>query len=124
MTATLSCLDSGAYMHCLARDIGAAPSVTWLAKHAGWKALVAYTMGQAFTPFFRMVGPFSDDHSMHVSSTELFETVRPICAPAVVDMHGANGDGHLPHTGPSFATTGLLLSATRVLPVPNTLRIE
>jgi dimethylaniline monooxygenase (N-oxide forming) len=69
--------NSGAYMHCLGRDFGGAPSVSWLAKHAGLKALIAYTMGQAFTPFFRMMGPYADDHSIHVSTTELFDTVRP-----------------------------------------------
>ena len=69
-------MNSGAYMHCLARDIGAAPSVGLLAKQAGWKAVIAYTMGQAFTPFFRVVGPFADNHSAHVASTELFDTVR------------------------------------------------
>ena len=69
-------VDSGAYMHCLARDIGAAPSVSCLVKEAGWRAAIAYTMGQAFTPFFRIVGPFADKHSAHVASTELYDTVR------------------------------------------------
>ena len=68
-------VDHGAYMHQLAEDIGAAPSLGFLAKVGGAKAFVGYTMGQAFTPWFRLVGPFASAEQMEVARPELFETV-------------------------------------------------
>ena len=37
--------------------------------------LVAYCLGQAYISFFRLQGPFADEHSWRVASTELFEPV-------------------------------------------------
>ena len=57
-------------MHQLAEDIGAAPSLGFLARLGGAKAFEGYvhTMGQglkaAFTPWFRLVGPFASAEQM------------------------------------------------------------
>eukprot|EP01051_Picozoa_sp_SAG22_P001358 SAG22_NODE_52_length_24288_cov_15.594568_26_plen_149_part_00 len=66
-------VDHGAYVHQLARDIGAAPYLSWLAWHP--RAFVAYTMGQAYTPFFRLTGPFADPAQLEIASGELWQTV-------------------------------------------------
>ena len=69
-------VDYGAYMHDVARDIGAAPSLaTWV-----WRCprtAVAYALGQAYITFFRLEGPFRDDLAPAISRGELF---RPVAA--------------------------------------------
>ena len=55
-------VDHGAYVHQLARDIGAAPYLSWLIWHP--RAFTAYVHGQAFSSFFRLQGPFADDEQL------------------------------------------------------------
>eukprot|EP00123_Amoebidium_parasiticum_P012120 comp21134_c0_seq1/m.28579 comp21134_c0_seq1/g.28579 ORF comp21134_c0_seq1/g.28579 comp21134_c0_seq1/m.28579 type:complete len:556 (-) comp21134_c0_seq1:98-1765(-) len=66
-------VDYGAYMHDLARDIGAAPSLSRYLGHP--KALLAYTMGQAYVTFFRMEGPFAMPEAIKIAENELFKPV-------------------------------------------------
>ncbi|CAK8993082.1 Monooxygenase PC-14 (Penitrem biosynthesis cluster 1 protein PC-14) [Durusdinium trenchii] len=65
-------VDYGAYMHDLARDIGAAPT---LRGFASTRALVAWALGQAYVPFFRLQGPFADPDALRIAETELFDPV-------------------------------------------------
>ena len=51
-------VDHGAYLHQLARDIGAAPELSWLAWYP--RAFMAYIIGQSYTTFFRLQGPFAE----------------------------------------------------------------
>jgi hypothetical protein len=55
--------------------MNAAPSIYFLATKLGAKGLLAYTMGQSFTSMFRLIGPYADAHSAHVTVTELYETI-------------------------------------------------
>lgn len=67
-------VDYGNYMHQLAAEIGAAPSVSDLLTRSP-KAFVAWALGQAYIPFFRLVGPFASEHCWRVAETELYEPV-------------------------------------------------
>ena len=73
-TAAYAC-DYGAYMHDLARDLGAAPSLPrWC-----WRAprvALAYALGQAYVTFFRLADtPFRDPGAAAVAGGELFRPV-------------------------------------------------
>jgi len=74
-------VDYGAYMHDLARDIGAVPSVEhWIFKN--WRVAVAYALGQAYTTFFRLEGPYVHPKAEQISETELYSPVvtRPLAS--------------------------------------------
>jgi dimethylaniline monooxygenase (N-oxide forming) len=61
-------------MHQLAAEIGAAPSATALLRRSP-RAFLAYALGQAYTSFFRLQGPFESEYAWHTSATELYEPV-------------------------------------------------
>jgi hypothetical protein len=68
-------VDYGTYMHAVARDINAAPSLWFLLRHGGMRALLAYTLGQSYISFFRIQGPFATAHALEVARTELWRPV-------------------------------------------------
>jgi hypothetical protein len=68
-------VDYGSYMHAVARDINAAPSLWFLFRHGGVRALLAYTLGQSYISFFRLQGPFASAHALEVARTELWRPV-------------------------------------------------
>mmetsp|Transcript_15940 Transcript_15940/g.18898 ORF Transcript_15940/g.18898 Transcript_15940/m.18898 type:complete len:142 (+) Transcript_15940:75-500(+) len=72
-------VDYGAYMHDLARDIGADPSIQELMLKSP-KSLIAWAMGQAYISFFRLRGPFATSKAYEISENELLRPVkqRPI----------------------------------------------
>ena len=76
-------VDYGQYVHELARDIGAAPDVLALWQEP--RIAVAYGIGQALLPFFRLQGPFRSDKCFDTARTELFACVadRGVAANAV-----------------------------------------
>ena len=58
----------------LSTEIGAAPTITDLLLTP--KALIAYSLGQAYVSFFRLVGPFASKKAgWDVAEGELFEPV-------------------------------------------------
>jgi len=67
-------VDYGNYMHRLAEDMGAAPTLGCLLKSP--KPLVAlytYCQGQAHIPLFRLVGPYASDECMATTTGELWD---------------------------------------------------
>jgi hypothetical protein len=68
-------VDYGTYMHAVARDINAAPSLWFLLRHGGARALLAYALGQSYISFFRIQGPFATAHALEVARTELWRPV-------------------------------------------------
>ena len=68
-------VDYGNYMHQLAAEIGAAPTVSDLLYRP--KALIAYSLGQAYISFFRLVGPFASKAAWEVSDAVLTLTLTP-----------------------------------------------
>ena len=62
------------YMHDLGEDMGAAPHITELLWRSP-KVCVAYCMGQAYSVFFRLRGPFAADWAWKVSEEELYPLV-------------------------------------------------
>ena len=66
-------VDYGNYMHQLAAEIGAAPTLADLCRSP--RALIAYALGQAYIPFFRLVGPFASDAAWRVAASELYAPV-------------------------------------------------
>ncbi len=67
-------VDYGNYMHQLAAEFGAAPSLTTLYSRS-WSALASYCLGQAYISFFRLQGPFATAEAWRVAETELLRTV-------------------------------------------------
>ena len=63
-------VDFGNYMHQLAAEMGAAPTLAALARSP--KALVAWSLGQAYVTFFRLVGQLSGEEHWEVASGELY----------------------------------------------------
>ena len=76
-------VDYGNYMHQVAAEIDAAPTLTTLL--ASPRALIAYAFGQAYISFFRLQGPFRSAHAWRTAETELFEPVlsRGVAANAI-----------------------------------------
>lgn len=72
-------VDYGNYMHQLAAEIGAAPSLRALARKP--RALIAYCLGQAYISFFRLEGPFATAQAWEVAQSELY---RPVLQRGVV----------------------------------------
>ncbi|KAF8894502.1 FAD/NAD(P)-binding domain-containing protein [Infundibulicybe gibba] len=68
-------VDHSSYISTLAKDIGAAPGLLELWWEYGTHVLVCYCFGAAFTPFFRLVGPFRSTVAPRIITTELWETV-------------------------------------------------
>ena len=57
-----------------AAEFGGAPTLWALAMRSP-RALVAYTLGQAYISFFRLQGPYASERAWAVASGELFEPV-------------------------------------------------
>lgn len=66
-------VDYGNYMHQVAAEIGAAPSLRCLARDP--RVLIAYCLGQAYINFFRLEGPFANRRSWEVARSELYEPI-------------------------------------------------
>ncbi|KAJ3151710.1 hypothetical protein HDU89_001758 [Geranomyces variabilis] len=69
-------VDHSAYVYQLAADIKAAPSIFQGDLLRQPRLLVAYCLCAAFTPLFRLVGPFKHDGAAEIVLGELWETVR------------------------------------------------
>jgi dimethylaniline monooxygenase (N-oxide forming) len=66
-------VDYGNYMHRIAEDIGAAPTLSVLAKSPSpWKALYTYCQGQAHIPLFRLQGPYASKQCWEILTNELW----------------------------------------------------
>lgn len=66
-------VDYGNYMHQLAAEIGAAPSLSAIARSP--RVLIAYCFGQAYISFFRLQGPFSTGQAWDVARSELYQPI-------------------------------------------------
>jgi dimethylaniline monooxygenase (N-oxide forming) len=66
-------VDYGNYMHRVAEDIGAAPTLSTLAKsNQPLKALYTYCIGQSMVPLFRLEGPYASKFCGEVVTGELW----------------------------------------------------
>lgn len=66
-------VDYGNYMHRVAEDIDAAPTLTCLARsNQPLKALYTYCIGQSHIPLFRLQGPFASKFCWEVVTGELW----------------------------------------------------
>ncbi|KIJ28547.1 hypothetical protein M422DRAFT_270149 [Sphaerobolus stellatus SS14] len=63
------------YVSTLAKDIGAAPGLFELWWNYGTRVLVSYALGAPFTPFYRLIGPYSFPDSAKIAKTELWDTI-------------------------------------------------
>ncbi|EJD46098.1 FAD/NAD(P)-binding domain-containing protein [Auricularia subglabra TFB-10046 SS5] len=68
-------VDHSTYMSTLARDIGASPGLLELWWHYGTHVLICYCFGAAFTPFYRLFGPFVSPNAPAVIKTEIWDTI-------------------------------------------------
>ena len=71
-------VDYGNYMHRVAEDFNAAPTLSTLAFHKenridAMKALFVYCLGQSHIPLFRLQGPFASSKCWNIVETELWE---------------------------------------------------
>ena len=65
-------VDYGYYMHELAIDLGTVPSLNALLRRP--RAFWGYGFGQAFTPWFRLTGPWATEGAWDICCGELFQT--------------------------------------------------
>ncbi|KAF8163187.1 FAD/NAD(P)-binding domain-containing protein [Crassisporium funariophilum] len=68
-------VDHSSYMSTLAKDIQAAPGLFNLWWEYGAHVLLCYCFGAAFTPFYRLVGPFRSRVAPQIIKTELWDTI-------------------------------------------------
>lgn len=68
-------VDHSTYSHALADAFGGAPSLSELYWQYGFKILIAYCFGAAFTPFYRLVGPFRSETAPEIIKTEIWEVI-------------------------------------------------
>ncbi|KAF7796955.1 hypothetical protein EIP86_008141 [Pleurotus ostreatoroseus] len=68
-------VDHSTYMSTLAKDIGAAPGLWELYWHYGLHVLICYCFGAAFTPFYRLIGPYRSMAAPAIIKTELWDTI-------------------------------------------------
>jgi len=68
-------VDHSTYSHALADAFGGAPTLTELYWQYGLKVLVAYCFGAAFTPFYRLVGPYKSEVAPEIVKTEIWEVI-------------------------------------------------
>lgn len=67
-------VDYGNYMHRVAEEIGAAPSLSFLANSANpYKALYTYCQGQSYIGLFRLQGPYASKQCWKIFTEELYE---------------------------------------------------
>ena len=76
-------VDYGNYMHQLAAEIDASPTISTLMRSP--RALIAYALGQAYISFFRLQGPFASARAWETCTGELFAPVvqRGVAANAI-----------------------------------------
>lgn len=66
-------VDYGNYMHRIAEDIGAAPTLSCLARSEHpLRALFTYCVGQSHVPLFRLRGPFPSEICWDTTTGELW----------------------------------------------------
>lgn len=66
-------VDYGNYMHRVAEDFGAAPTLTVLANSSNpLKALYTYCIGQSMVPLFRLKGPYESEECWKIVVGELW----------------------------------------------------
>ena len=70
-------VDYGNYMHQLAAEFNAVPSLWTLARRP--RVLIAYCLGQAYIPFFRLSGPFATEQAWETAGSELYAPVVQRC---------------------------------------------
>ncbi|KAJ3497777.1 hypothetical protein NLG97_g1632 [Lecanicillium saksenae] len=69
-------VDHESYAYQLALDMGAVPTLTYVAGK-GWRCFYAWAMGSNFNPKFRMVGPWRDEAVAEgIMRGELYSVVR------------------------------------------------
>ncbi|KAJ3728651.1 FAD/NAD-P-binding domain-containing protein [Lentinula raphanica] len=68
-------VDHSTYVSTLAKDIGAAPGLWEIWREYGTHVLVCYCFGAAFTPFYRLVGPYKSASAPGIIKTELWDTI-------------------------------------------------
>lgn len=67
-------VDYGNYMHRVAEDINAAPTLSVLARSSKpFTALYVYCQGQSHIPIFRLQGPFASKQCWQVTTEELWQ---------------------------------------------------
>lgn len=68
-------VDYSAYVSQLARDAGMDPGLWDLfVQHGPW-VLASYCLGAAFTPFYRLTGPWQSEKAPVIAKTELWDTI-------------------------------------------------
>ncbi|KAL7009471.1 hypothetical protein EMMF5_001102 [Cystobasidiomycetes sp. EMM_F5] len=68
-------VDHSTYSHALAVAFGGAPSLWELYTQYGMQVLMAYCFGAAFTPFYRLVGPYRSPTAPGIIKTEIWEVI-------------------------------------------------
>lgn len=69
-------VDYSAYVSQLARDAGMDPGLWDLfIQHGPW-VLASYCLGAAFTPFYRLTGPWQNEKAPTIAKTELWDTIQ------------------------------------------------
>ena len=68
-------VDYGNYLHRVAEDFGAAPTLSHLVSHTPYpfRALFTYCMGQSHIPLFRLCGPFESQVCWSIVTDELWD---------------------------------------------------
>lgn len=69
-------VDYSSYVSQLARDQGSDPGLLELYRKHGLHVLLAYVLGAAFTPFYRLTGPWRSETAAEIAKTELWDTIR------------------------------------------------
>lgn len=69
-------VDHSAYSSQLARDMKADPALLPLAREHGLFVLAIYCLGAAFTPFYRLLGPWKSEIAPDVARYELWDTIE------------------------------------------------
>lgn len=68
-------VDHSTYSYALADAMGAAPSLSELYFQYGLKMLLIYCFGAAFTPFYRLVGPYKSAAAVPIIEGELLDVI-------------------------------------------------
>lgn len=69
-------VDYSSYVSQLARDQGADPGLWELYREHGLHVWLAYVLGAAFTPFYRLIGPWRSETAAEIAKTELWDTIK------------------------------------------------
>ena len=83
--------------------MGAVPTLSELYWQYGLKVLVAFCFGAAFTPFYRLVGPYRSATAPNIVKTEIWE---------IICRRGLLGNlfmGLIPYVQYSMTMDGLVL---------------